>query len=147
MLRRFNENDLPGVVAVEAASQLSPWSGEIFKKCFEAGSIGWVVELDQQLIGFIVILAQAHEVHILNLCIHPTFQHQGYGYQLLKQALDTMKEAGNYFVYLEVRRSNLKAIHLYQKMGFTQIGERKEYYSGLPKREDALVFAKDLSAE
>lgn len=48
-------------------------------------------------------------------------------------------------VFLEVRRSNKPAILLYQKLDFIQIGERKNYYSCESGREDALVFAKDLT--
>lgn len=147
MLRPCNDYDLPQMVKIESDTQASPWSEDIFKKCLEAGSSVWVMDLSGNIIGFIIVLFQAEEGHVLNLCIHPEYQHQGYGHQLLKHALECIKEKGGVFVYLEVRRSNKNAIALYQKMGFKQVGERKDYYVSLPKREDALIFAKDLSAE
>ena len=43
---------------------------------------------------------------------------------------------------LEVRDSNAAAIALYEALGFTQIGLRKNYYQH-PK-EDARILRKDL---
>ena len=143
MLRLFNANDLPDLVKIESSTQLAPWSQDIFERCFDAGSSSWVVELEGRVIGFIVILFQLGEAHVLNLCIDPVFQHQGWGFKLLTFALADIKQAGAALVYLEVRRSNHPAIGLYKKLGFKQIGERKEYYT-LPKPEDALVFALDF---
>ena len=44
----------------------------------------------------------------------------------------------NPIVTLEVRKSNLVAINLYQKLGFEIVGTRKKYYSD--NREDALIM-------
>lgn len=145
MLRLIIEQDLPELIRVESACQITPWSDEVFKKCLEAGSTGWVMELDGNMIGFILILFQADEVHILNFCVHPTHQHQGWGKQLLNHMLQSITNQGGKFVYLEVRRSNQHAIALYEKAGFVRVGERKDYYVSLDQREDALVFAKHVT--
>lgn len=146
MLRLFNTKDLPEVVEIESKTQLAPWSTDVFQRCFEAGSACWVVELAGKIAGFTIVLMQLDEAHILNLCIHPEHQHQGWGFKLLKQVLTDIKQDRCAFVYLEVRRSNHHAITLYKKLGFKQIGERKGYYT-LPQQEDALVFAIDLGKE
>ena len=39
---------------------------------------------------------------------------------------------------LEVRKSNVAAIALYEKAGFTRVGERKNFYTR--PREDALLY-------
>ena len=44
----------------------------------------------------------------------------------------------NSIVTLEVRKSNLVAINLYQKLGFEIVGTRKNYY--FDNREDALIM-------
>jgi ribosomal-protein-alanine N-acetyltransferase len=145
MLRVLTEKDLPQLVAIEAATQAVPWSEEIFKKCFQLDGRGWAIDVNGNMIGFILIVTQADECHILNLCIEPLYQQQGYGKQLLLHVLNEIKQQRTEIVYLEVRRSNQKAIFLYEKMGFQIIGERKNYYSLAEGQEDALVFAKDLS--
>lgn len=148
MLRALTKEDLSELVSIEAATQISPWSEEVFKRCQEVGSIGWVAEQSGQVIGFIIVMFQAPDAHILNLCVHPDYQHQGIGQQLLEKALNTAKEQGIGVAYLEVRISNRKAINLYKKMGFSQVGERKDYYTDQTQtgHENALVFAKDLQA-
>jgi ribosomal-protein-alanine N-acetyltransferase len=144
MLRQILEQDLSELIRVESACQIAPWSDEVFKKCLEAGSTGWVMELEGRIIGFILILYQVDEVHILNFCVHPDHQHQGWGKQLLTHMLQNITNQSAKLVYLEVRRSNQRAIALYEKVGFSKIGERKDYYMSLEQREDALVFAKHL---
>lgn len=147
MLRQILEQDLQELIRIESACQIVPWSDEVFKKCLEAGSTGWVMELEGRIIGFILILYQIDEVHILNFCVHPDHQHQGWGKQLLTHMLQNITNQSAKLVYLEVRRSNQRAIALYEKVGFSKIGERKDYYMSLEQREDALVFAKHLIAE
>ena len=51
-----------------------------------------------------------------------------------------MQESGINAVYLDVRRSNLAALKLYNKYGFKPLGVRKNYYS--KPREDALVMVR-----
>jgi ribosomal-protein-alanine N-acetyltransferase len=53
-------------------------------------------------------------------------------------------------IILEVRPSNIAAVTLYQKLGYEQIGIRKNYYPADPQlgiREDALVMAKSIKLE
>lgn len=148
MLRTLNIGmDLDKLVTLEEKAQISPWTIDVFQKCLDAGSYSWVIEVQNNVIGFIFILLQAGEAHILNICVHPDYQHQGYGVQLITEALSRLKQKEVGIAYLEVRRSNVKAIALYRKMGFMQIGERKNYYAQGEHKEDALVFAKDLRKE
>jgi [ribosomal protein S18]-alanine N-acetyltransferase len=148
MQRVLDSTDLPDLVIVEAKTQISPWTLDTFLQCIRANSYGYVTVHEGKIIGYILLLSQVGETHILNFGILPDFQQQGHGSNLLQHALKIAKSEGNGLAYLEVRASNHQAIALYKKMGFTQIGERKAYYSTPSgEREDALVFAKDLSGE
>jgi ribosomal-protein-alanine N-acetyltransferase len=148
MLRVLNiATDMPKLLVIEQATQIAPWTLETFQKCLDAGSKAYVYEVEQELIGFIFVLSQAGEGHILNVSVHPDHQRRGYGYELINEVFRALKAEGSNIAYLEVRKGNAKAIALYKKLGFIQIGERKNYYIGLENKEDALVFAKDLSKE
>lgn len=147
MLRQLQKNDLPQLVTIEKLTQISPWNEETFERCWQSGYVGWVIEKDEQVLGFIMITLQSGECHILNLCVHPDFQRHGHGKMLLQHVLKTMNAKGTRMVFLEVRRSNSPALKLYHQLGFVQIGERQNYYPHGQEREDALVFAKDLSVE
>jgi ribosomal-protein-alanine N-acetyltransferase len=144
-IRLINDLDMLELLKVEESSQVAPWSEAAFSRCFEAGYPGWCIENDDKIVGFILLSLTLGECHILNLCISPTHQRRGHGYHLLTYALVWAKEQGASVVYLEVRRSNAQAIALYRKMNFKQIGERKDYYPMPKGREDALIFARDLS--
>jgi len=144
MLRKLFRSDLEKILKIENAVHISPWNEDTFKTCFQAACPGWVIEVDNDIIGFIITSLRVDECHILNVCITHQYQHQGYGRKLLEYALDGVKRQGATIAYLEVRRSNLRAISLYRKMGFKLIGERKEYYPTVAGHEDALVFAKSL---
>lgn len=144
MLRALFRSDLPNVLAIEKAVHILPWTEETFKMCFQSGYIGWVAELDKKIIGFVVISLSSSECHILNLCVSYDYQRQGWGCKLLQFALNYAKEKGIGIAYLEVRRSNSRAISLYRKMQFHLIGERKGYYPTISGNEDAFVFAKSL---
>jgi ribosomal-protein-alanine N-acetyltransferase len=81
------------------------------------------------------------------VCVAHAHQHQGWGRKLLTHAIQYAKQHGAGIVYLEVRRSNTKAISLYRKESFYLIGERKGYYPTVAGQEDALIFAKSLVSE
>ena len=42
------------------------------------------------------------------------------------------------FISLEVRKSNIPAIKLYEKFGFEKVGTRKDFYR--KPQEDALIY-------
>ncbi len=144
MLRNLMDSDLTQVIEIEYAAQVVPWSADVFKRCLSFNYDAWVIDLDQKVVGFIIVSVIAYELHILNLCIHPHYQRRGFGLKLLNYALHQAKLHGDSMAYLEVRCSNKSAIALYDKVGFVQIGERKNYYPTLSAHEDALVFAKEL---
>jgi ribosomal-protein-alanine N-acetyltransferase len=51
------------------------------------------------------------------------------------------REQGAQQLWLEVRLSNARARHVYERFGFASIGTRKGYYPApLGRREDALVM-------
>jgi len=147
MRRPLSQTDLNQLVAIEALTQLAPWSLDVFVRCWEAGYRGWVIEQDQQIVGFVIASYQANEAHILDLCVHPIYQRQGFGKQLIEQALTSARSQNISTSFLEVRRSNRAAIALYDSLGYIQIGERKQYYPAKEGREDALIFAKDLTVQ
>src|SRR3990167_6396959 len=141
MMRALAVCDIPAMLVIEQLTQAVPWSLDIFQDCFRQGCFSWGIECNHSLIGLIMVKRQADECHILNVCVHPEYQRQGWGRTLLEHVLLFCSKAGAKMVYLEVRQSNVRAIALYEQAEFVQIGERKDYYP-LPKgREDALILA------
>ena len=81
------------------------------------------------------------EASLLNICIVPSEQGNGYAKVLLQFLCEQVRTLGADTLFLEVRASNQTALHLYEKMGFNQIGTRRNYYPAKKGREDAWIFA------
>lgn len=138
------EYDLPAILDVEQRSYEFPWSEEIFRDCLRFGYSSWVIEIDQQLIGYGVMSLAVQECHILNVCVDPDYQGQGIGRRLLEQLLTIARSRKADTAFLEVRPTNVQALSLYLSEGFNEIGTRSSYYPTLFGREDAVILAKTL---
>lgn len=120
------------------------WTDGIFRDCLKAGYTCQRVLLGDELIGYGIMQTAAEEAHILNLCIDEPFQRQGFARLLLEHLIELAGLQRAKIVFLEVRPSNPRAITLYQRSGFNEIGLRKNYYDAANGREDALVMARNL---
>ena len=123
----------------------SPWNLEQWQTC--CGNplyLNWVLEEQEQIIAFASYICAGPEAELLNIGVTQSQQGKGLGEGLLRSSLLLLPESAEH-CFLEVRRSNLPAINLYQKLQFESLAERKGYYrhsSGLI--EDALIYRKTL---
>jgi ribosomal-protein-alanine N-acetyltransferase len=86
-------------------------------------------------------MAVVDEAHLLNVAVSAEKQGQGLGRFLLNQAVACARGLGMESVLLEVRPSNTRALEIYERYGFKQIGRRKGYYPAADgQREDAIVM-------
>lgn len=143
-LLRMQEADLPNVIKNERSAYTHPWTEGVFADCLKGGHECWLFVVEGRNIGHGVLSVAAGESHLLNVCIHPEHQHNGFGRALVEHLLFRARAGGASTVFLEVRPSNTVACNLYLDMGFNEIGTRKNYYPTFNGREDALVFAKEL---
>ncbi|WP_163832423.1 ribosomal protein S18-alanine N-acetyltransferase [Spartinivicinus ruber] len=135
---------LDEVVKVECKSYSHPWSKGIFKDCLKSEYECWVMEKADKLIGHGVFSVAVGEAHLLNITVAPEYQGNGYGQYLLNYFLSRARDLSAEVMFLEVRSSNLSAIKLYKRIGFDEIGLRKNYYPAVDGREDALVMSYSL---
>ena len=84
------------------------------------------------------------EVHLLNITVGPAWQRQGWGRVMLDALSIWARCQGAQWLWLEVRVSNWRAQHVYQRYGFRKVGERKHYYPADQGREDAIVMSMAL---
>jgi ribosomal-protein-alanine N-acetyltransferase len=103
--------------------------------------------LDDQIIGYGVIMLSPGEAHILNICIDPEYQCKGLGRYLLRHLVKKSHQTDIDMLLLEVRRSNTSAQELYLSEGFHELGVRKAYYPAEDGREDAIILAKYLNGK
>ena len=143
-IRPLTPADLDAVMEIEIRAYDFPWTEGIFRDCLRVGYCCWCYEDDELLQGYGVMSAAAGESHILNLTVRPELQRQGVGSKLMKHFQQLARRHGADTLMLEVRPSNHGAISLYEKLGFNEIGVRRNYYPAEDGREDALMLALNL---
>lgn len=146
-LRPMRENDLNEVLEVERASYEFPWTRSIFRDCLRVGYHCFVYETGMNLAGHGIMSIGAEECHLLNICIHPEYQRRGLGRAMINFLLLLARRKRAQVALLEVRVSNISAYKLYTKLGFDEIGIRKDYYPARYGREDAIILARDLTLD
>ncbi|MFA6801663.1 MAG: ribosomal protein S18-alanine N-acetyltransferase [Acholeplasmataceae bacterium] len=100
----------------------------------------FVYELGKQVIGYIGFRYDGETSEMMNFCIDPIYQNEGYGKALLTYGIDSLIQLGTQSISLEVRKSNIKAQAIYEKLGFKKTYTRQKYY----KKEDAFVYIKEV---
>ena len=144
-LEACTQAHLETVMAVEQRTYPHPWTRGNFQDALVHGYRTELLLGGDQLLGYFVAMPGVDEVHLLNLTVAPEFQRQGWA-QVLLDALQLWARSRNaQWLWLEVRKSNLRAQSVYQACGFRRVGERKRYYPAEGgAREDALVMSLPL---
>ena len=143
LVRRMDLSDLDAVTELEHLCFTDAWTQEHFEYEISQSqvSVPLVAEIKGELAGYIIPWFVEDEIHIANLAVSPLFRRQKIAETLLKLVLEEGERQGSFYAYLEVRVTNLPAIHLYRKFGFSEAGIRPRYYRD---GEDALLMEKYL---
>ena len=143
-IRPMVDADIAEILVIEMSAYTHPWTEILFGDCLRVGYCCWVMERQGAIIGYGIISIGAGECHVLNLCVKPEMQNNGYGSAMLEHLLDIARSHNVEIVFLEVRPSNRSAIRLYEKAGFNEVGMRGNYYPAINGREDAIILARSL---
>lgn len=144
-LREIRAADIPQVMELERSAHSHPWRQSSFEDCLKGRQKCWLAESKDNLVGYVVITHGGGDAELLNISVAPAFQRKGVGQCLLNHAINCVKGKAD-MLFLEVRVSNHKAIQLYSKEGFFEVGQRKNYYPTLNGREDALLMAMQIDS-
>jgi ribosomal protein S18 acetylase RimI-like enzyme len=105
--RRFLNNivQFPGCGAFYAPASLVAWDQVT----------GWMAGI--VLASFVA----DHTAHITQVCVTPHAKGKGLGYELLRQAMIALRDAGARTVSLTVTVANTEALELYKRCGFSDV--------------------------
>lgn len=142
--RAMQPADLDRVLENEVRAYQYPWTRGNFSDCLTARHECRLLVLDGEVAGHGILAAAAAEAHLLNVCVRRDRQGEGHGRALVRHMLERARARRVEMVFLEVRPSNLAAVHLYRTLGFNDIGVRRGYYPAANGHEDAQVMALDL---
>ena len=93
-------------------------------------------------LGFALGRVVVREAELLLLAVKRDSQRAGVGRRLLQRFVEIAVARGAHRLYLEVRDGN-PAIKLYRSAGFSEVGRRKNYYTGRDGQiYDALTLAR-----
>ena len=139
---QMNDAHVAQVAALEAICFSDPWSEKSVASEITNPLSYWLVAVDgERVAGYVGSQTVLDETDMMNIAVHPDYRRQGLAERLAAQLVEALKEKGSRCLTLEVRQSNAPAIRLYEKLGFSQIGLRKNYYRN-PK-EHALILRKE----
>ncbi len=136
----FKESDLSTIELIENEAQAYPWTRGNFLDSIKSSQTYLMMKLNEEIVGFTVMMFVLDECHLLNISIKKSMQKKGYGSHFLKEVIRRARLAHSKTIYLEVRISNHAAIHLYDKHGFNEMSIRKDYYRAKEGREDAVLM-------
>ncbi|GAX03235.1 ribosomal-protein-alanine acetyltransferase [Secundilactobacillus pentosiphilus] len=91
---------------------------------------------DDQLVGYVGAIRVLDQVDITGVAVDPVHQRKGWAFKMIRALIESFE--GHTQVFLEVRKSNLGARQLYQRVGFSAVNVRKAYYHH--PEEDAILM-------
>jgi ribosomal-protein-alanine N-acetyltransferase len=137
-IRTLQYSDLPNVAAIERRAFPTPWSIAMFVlEMSKSTGVCLGATLDGTLVGYTVCSRYDTVWHVMNVAVEPQLRRRGIASALLAEIYARAGDPDAQFT-LEVRRSNLGAIELYQRDGFRIAGLRRRYYQD--NGEDALIM-------
>ena len=139
--RRMQREDAAAAAALEAACSREAWSESAYgSAALDSNALYLVAEEGDELVGCCGTWQSFEEGDICNVAVEESRRRRGIGEAMLRELMRMAGQRGIENFTLEVRCSNLAAIRLYEKLGFTKEGLRKGFYSN--PREDALILWK-----
>lgn len=130
------------VLEIENLSFPAPWSLRSYKGELTRNNFAhyFVAVFNGEVIGYLGLWIVVDESHITTIAVDPAFRGNRIAQHLIEFGEEYSKIWGAEKMILEVRITNLAAQKVYKRMGFEQIGIRKNYYA--ETMEDAIVMLK-----
>lgn len=133
-IRPLQEADLDTVVdlwlksSIKAHSfiEASFWEGQVnaMREVYIPSADTWVADYEGMLVGFVSL----NEEMLAALFVHPFFQGNGIGKQLLQFAMEQSDS-----LVLSVYKENKRAMDFYRKQGFEVVQEQVDKHTGMPE--------------
>lgn len=133
-IRPATSEDIRQILEIENHVHPAPWSASHFEEELTKPYSQFLVmtddETDEIIGGYIVYWQmEGGDCEILNLAVDLPQRGKGFARRLVLQAVSAAVKAGAKKVILDVRKSNMPAIQLYQSLRFTITQLRKRFYS------------------
>ena len=91
-------------------------------------------------VAFINYYIMYERAEIININVLGEYQNQKIASKLLEYMVNECISHNVKSITLEVKETNIKAIHLYEKFDFSKVAVRRKYYQGI----DGILMEKEL---
>ena len=116
---------------IHASAFARPWSVVEFERMLADDHItadGLFVARKPEPAGFVLSRRVGDEAEVLSVAIAPELRGRNCARPLLASHLDSLARQRVRRVHLEVEEGNVRALALYRRLGFGEIGRRVGYY-------------------
>ena len=138
-IKRMTPEDVPKAAALEEKCFPFPWSEDAITEELENEKASFFsAYADGKFVGHAGMISALGEGNVCNVAVDPSARRCGVGTSLVKALIDEGKRRDLDVIMLEVRASNAPAIALYEKLGFVEVGRRRNFYSR--PIEDGLLY-------
>ena len=137
-------NDVINLMPIENDCHSHPWSEKTFKSCIGGRYFGHYLKDQTNIIGFYIGEYILGEATLMDICISPAYQGNGYGKHIINHYTNEAKLLGADKLLLEVRAKNISALMMYINDGYAEIARRTGYYPSSVGYEDAIVMKKSV---
>ena len=143
LIRKWESKDNLQIEKLERECFAYPWDYEMICGTYEHPLfLGFVAEEDGEVVGYAGAIYCGEDGDIALVATSVKFRRKGIAQSVINRLIGELLEKKVENIFLEVRVSNYGARALYEKLGFKEIGIRKNYYENA---EDAIVMKKVLS--
>lgn len=139
MIRKMAYDDVKYIHKIECECFSIPWSEKALKEEIDNKNANFLVtEIDGKVVAYGGMHLVLGEGFVTNIAVSENFRRQKIAENICKKLIDLCEIS----LSLEVRKSNFKAINLYEKLGFIKVGERKNFYENPTENGIIMTFYK-----
>lgn len=138
-IRKMTVGDAALAAALEEKCFPFPWSESAIREELENdGASFFSAFVGEKFVGHAGMISALGEGNVCNVAVDPSARRAGVGTALVSALIEEGRRRDLDVIMLEVRAGNEGAIALYKKLGFVEVGRRKNFYSR--PVEDGLLF-------
>jgi len=143
-IRAGSLDDIEAIYQLNKDAFSEYWSRTSLYSSLESGYDLLLCELNGDIIAYLLSVTVLDEIQIMQIAVSASHRRQGLASHMSKELIASANNIQQ--ITLEVRLSNRAASACYTRLGFQEVGYRKNYYapdvSGC--REDAVLMSKTL---
>ncbi|MGE5343953.1 MAG: ribosomal protein S18-alanine N-acetyltransferase [Candidatus Omnitrophota bacterium] len=148
VIRRVKPRDIDAISQIETELFTDAWKPQHFIDELDHNiAFFYAAEIPGNqpppaIAGYILFWMIEDTLELHKIAVSSNYQKKGIGKQLFGFMLEKAREKKIKELFLEVRKSNIGAIKLYESFGFNAIAIRKDYYT--EPCEDAIIYQLEM---